>query len=263
MTSIISDPYDRKARLYPALLSIMVPALAMLLVVPTYQNQLASMASVVVGLGGTVLLSSIGRERGKRLESLLFREWGGAPTTQLLLRSKSNLDPISIERYQAFLESRIAGLSFLGLDEERSNLNRAVEVCDSAIRWLREATRDRNSFSLIFAENINYGFRRNLLGVKPFAIASLFATLMAVGAHAWYNGSGDANFVSIESWLASILTIIALVFWTFFVTADFVKTTAFAYASALLAACDSPHLRGTHSTIQNSDGSHGAIIRPR
>jgi hypothetical protein len=32
--------------------------------------------------------------------------------------------------------------------------------------WLREHTRDRKRFKLIFEELVTYGFRRNLLGLK-------------------------------------------------------------------------------------------------
>lgn len=36
--------------------------------------------------------------------------------------------------------------------------------------WLRENTRDTKKFPILFGENVTYGFRRNLLGVKALAL---------------------------------------------------------------------------------------------
>jgi len=236
------DPYDRKARLYPALLAMLVPAVAALLILPAYSSQILNLVSTIVALGGLMLLSSLGRERGKRIESGLFEKWGGTPTTQLLLRPKSSLDHLTLERYRQFLQARVEGLNFPDVATESADLNHAVAVCESSVKWLREATRDTKKFPLVFAENTNYGFRRNLLGVKPAALFLSIASLLAVGIHAWIAGNGELGSVPVQSWLAGGVAFVGLLFWIFVVTPDFVKTTAFAYATALLAACDSPHL---------------------
>lgn len=242
MLGSILDPYDRKARLYPALLAIMVPVVAALLIVPGYSSQLVNLASTVVALGGLMLLSSLGRERGKRIEPSLFEKWGGTPTTQLLRRSTSSLDHLTLQRYRQFLEARVSGLRFPDVESETADLKNETAVCESSVKWLREATRDTKKFPLVFSENTNYGFRRNLLGVKPAALFLSIATLLAVGTHAWITSTGELNSVSVQSWLAGTASLVGLLFWIFVVTPEFVKTTAFAYATALLAACDSPHL---------------------
>ena len=242
MIGSVFDPYDRKARLYPALLAIVVPVVAALIVVPAYSNQIINLASIAVALGGLMLLSSLGRERGKRIEPGLFEKWGGIPTTQLLLRSTSNLDHLTLERYRKFLEARVSGLRFLDEEVESVDLKNAIAVCESSVKWLREATRDTKKFPLVFSENTNYGFRRNLLGVKPAALLLSIASMLAVGTHAWIVGAGEWGSVPIHSWLAAAVALVGLLFWIFVVTSEFVKTTAFAYATALLAACDSPHL---------------------
>ena len=36
--------------------------------------------------------------------------------------------------------------------------------------WLRQNTRDTKKFPILFTENVTYGFRRNLLGVKWLAL---------------------------------------------------------------------------------------------
>ena len=42
---------------------------------------------------------------------------------------------------------------------------------EEVVTSLREATRDTSRFPLVFAENANYGFRRNLWGLRPIGTA--------------------------------------------------------------------------------------------
>ena len=140
------------------------------------------------------------------------------------------------------LEGKVPGLQFPDSTSEASDPTKAAAICESAVRWLREATRDTKKFALIFAENTNYGFRRNLLGVKPLALVMGVLTLTATVLHAWLGTAGNLSAVTAQSWSSAAVACIGLVVWGFLVNADFVKTTAFAYATALLAACDSPLL---------------------
>lgn len=242
MIGSILDPYDRKARLYPALLVMLVPVIAVTLIAPVFSSQLAGLASLAIALGGLMLLSSLGREWGKRKEPKLYESWGGTPTTLMLLRATSDLDYLTLDRYRRVLEGKVSGLQFPDSTGEASDPSKAAAICESAVKWLREATRDAKKFALIFAENTNYGFRRNLLGVKPLALGMCALTLVATALHAWLSSSGKLSAVTVQSWSSALVACIGLVVWGAIVNADFVKTTAFAYATALLAACDSPHL---------------------
>lgn len=242
MIGSILDPYDRKARLYPALLVMLVPVASLTLVAPVFSSQLAGLASLAIALGGLMLLSSLGREWGKRKEPKLYEAWGGTPTTLMLLRASTDLDQLTLDRYRGVLEGKISGLNFPDRNTEASDPSKAVAACESAVKWLREATRDTKKFALIFAENTNYGFRRNLLGVKPMAIVLCVLTLLATALHAWLSSSGNLTAVTAQSWGAGLAACIGILVWGAIVNADFVKTTAFAYATALLAACDSPSL---------------------
>ena len=49
---------------------------------------------------------------------------------------------------------------------------------EEAVTALREATRDTSRFPLVFAENANYGFRRNLWGLRP--IGTTIAVLLVL-----------------------------------------------------------------------------------
>lgn len=242
MSYHILDPYDRKARLYPALLVMLVPLVVATLVVPVFSNQLTGLASLIIALGGLMLLTSIGREYGKRKESKLFETWGGMPTTLMLLRASTALDQLTLDRYRKVLEAKVSGLHFPDSISEASDPKNATAICESAVRWLREATRDTKKFPLIFAENTNYGFRRNLLGMKPLAIIVCCLTVLATCLHAWLSSSGNLQAITPQSWGSILAASIGSVVWGGVINTDFVKTTAFAYATALLSACDSPHL---------------------
>jgi hypothetical protein len=91
---------------------------------------------------------------------------------------------------------------------------------------LRELTRDKRRFSLIFEENMDYGFRRNCLGLRPFAIA--VASVVLVSSAILIAAAEPGRFV-----LAAISGAVALLFWTHFVTADWVKLAADRYADRL------------------------------
>lgn len=79
----ITNPYERKARLYPAFLAL-VPVLS--LVIGMYGIAFrveAGLIGLLSTLGIFYLLASVVRELGKRLESSLFDEWGGKPSQSL------------------------------------------------------------------------------------------------------------------------------------------------------------------------------------
>ena len=160
----------------------------------------------------------------------------------MLLRASTSLDQHTLDRYRNVLAGKVSGLNFPDPSSEASDPSRAAAICESAVKWLREATRDTKKFALVFAENTNYGFRRNLLGVKPLAVVMCVLTLATTALHAWLSTAGNLSAITAQSWSSAVVTCIGLVVWVSVVNADFVKTTAFAYATALLAACDSPLL---------------------
>src|SRR5580658_10073191 len=103
----VTDPYDRQARLYPALLCLL-PLLALIaLLYAPYVSALTGVVTMAISCGGLFLMTNICREMGKRLEEKLFCEWGGKPTTQLLRHRDSAIDSVTKRRYHAFLGTKI------------------------------------------------------------------------------------------------------------------------------------------------------------
>src|SRR5947208_9959356 len=65
-------------------------------------------------------------------------------------------------------------------EEEAADPEGADQRYEACVRFLRNATRDRSTFPLVFAENVNYGFRRNLWGMRSAGIAC--SAVSALGA---------------------------------------------------------------------------------
>lgn len=249
----IVDPYERQARLYPALL-----ALSPILITTTclYGGQatlLKTVAAVLVGCGALFWLANLARDAGKSLEKALFTAWGGKPSVQLLRHRDPHLDSTTKHRHHNFLAASLK-TAFPSSEEELGNQNAADQIYESATRWLLEQTRDAKKFPLLLKENIAYGFRRNLLGVRRAGIVvatlsliwiSLVSNLIRPETPYLVVDLPPENLAAYGACLALLLV------WIFAVSTRRVKVAAFAYAERLLAACET--LRPENSRSPRSE----------
>ena len=91
---------------------------------------------------------------------------------------------------------------------------------------------------LVFEALCEYGFRRNLWGLKPWGIsASTIGFVTNAGVVLTHTACGFAASLPILL-AAGALSGLALLVWIVRVDPDWVKTTAFAYADRLLAASE-------------------------
>lgn len=240
----ITDPYERKARLWPALLALCPIIITLELVCGKTMSVLTNTVMLVTSCGGLYLLTNICRERGKLLEPKLYEAWGGKPTTQLLRHRNSTIEEVTKKRYHSFLVNKI-NVPFPNAEQESADPTSADEVYQSAVRWLLNQTRDTKQFSLLFKENITYGFRRNALGLKPLGIGiSLISILWVLLSYGVITGT--KYFINIaalktlpETAVVSLSSsILMLLLWTLFFTRDSARTAAFTYAETLLRSCD-------------------------
>lgn len=229
------DEYSRKARLTPALFAILAPILSVAILVPTVYKLVAGLVSVMVASGVLIVLANLSRFLGHKVQERLIAEWDGLPSVTMLRHRDESLDAPTKERYCRFLNDNIDQLALPSAESEQQDPASADARYSSACKWLLERTRDRSKFDMLFKENIEYGFRRNMRGLKPFGL--LFSGASAVlGATALY--TGVASGVSVSGWVAVVLSAIAFFIWLFLVTDDWVHDAAKSYAIRLLAACD-------------------------
>ena len=244
----VTDPYERPARLYPALLALLpLLALVMLLHGPN-ATALTRVVTVAVSCGGLYLTTNLCRELGKRLEEKLYLKWGGKPTTQLLRHRDKTIEAVTKYRYHSFLAAKI-NAAFPDRDQEAKSPEAADEIYQSGVRWILNHTRpdDGKKFGLIFKENVSYGFRRNALGVKPIGLVVSIASLLWVLATEGVLFNPSHRFIDLTAlWrmpdsaaASSVVSAMMLVAWMLFFTKATARTAAFTYAETLLRACDS------------------------
>jgi len=235
------DKYSLRARHLPTLLVVAGPLMVASLLFPkVYERMSATAASIglSVSLSLVVLffISHVLRQRGRAVEKRMTAKEGGLPTTCWLRHRDTNLDPVTKARYHAFLAKNVPGLPVPSQSHEQQRPEMADDIYRSAIKWLLENRRDTTKYALVLEENVQYGFRRNMLGSKWIAI---FLTLLPLmGAYAWGAYKGVAPEFDTDHLAVLAVAAIAVAGWTFFVTEEWVRDASRGYARALLATCE-------------------------
>jgi hypothetical protein len=136
---------------------------------------------LLIGLAVAVLVFFFGdwaRRLGLRAEREIFRSTGGKPFPTVLRHRDNILDSKSKARYLGLLGQRLGESPPTAADEE-FNPAAADSFYVRCGNWLRERTRDKQKFKVLFEENVTYGFRRNLYGLKRFALSLNLFVVMA------------------------------------------------------------------------------------
>ena len=182
---MIRLPYKVRARLQPALITAVPLALGILVWFPKGFEGQAAVASLLSWAGITGLVMTLARDRGKAIEAALWRSWGGPPTTRMLRYRDTTNKPLLALRHQA-LRTLVPEITLpKSAAAEAANTSAADAAYEACASILRSRTRDGRKCPLVFEENCDYGFRRNLLGVRPWGIVATALGLAAVGAHTW------------------------------------------------------------------------------
>lgn len=231
------DSYSLRARFFPAVI-VLVPAVAAAAAwVPLDSLSWKTLASVGCLAALASLLSHLARDIGKRREPKLFSRWDGAPSVRFLRHRDTTLPEATRDRYHAKLAMVVPSIALPSLRSEKAKPEAADDVYRSCCDWLREATRDRARFGLLFEENVGYGFRRNLWGMKPVGIALSVAALAASGFRIW-TSMAENEPLKVESLAAIALSAPLLACWLLRITPNWVKVSSETYARRLLSACD-------------------------
>lgn len=247
------DSYGRQARLFPGLLTIFCPLILLLAWFPSLlvTSLGAALVTIASTCGLLYALASIARTKGKQVEDRLLKDWGGWPSTHLL-RHSSSLEPSTRIRYHRFLGSNVPYLVLPNPDQEKDDQLEADAAYASAVRWLKEHTRGEE-FSLLLKENAQYGFRRNLRGLRSAGVWLCSVALVISAALIFLSipqlPTFSANLlwkVVLESlgdrafpvFSAMTLNVGAIYIWLNVVTDEWVKRGAYQYAYALLSTCD-------------------------
>lgn len=226
------DIYNLKARIYPSfivLLPLLFIAIFYITNIQEYFHYITAFTSI--GLF-SYLLSQLGRDKGKLKEPELYELWNGKPTTQILRHSNTIIDQLTKDRYHKILSEKIGNIYIPTKEEEIIDKIKADTIYESCTNYLIAKTRDTEKYNLLFKENISYGFRRNLWGMKNWGISILLITLILhflIATKVLNNFSLKPT----KDVYLYLLLLLDLIFWLFIVNPNWIKTVAFEYAKRL------------------------------
>ena len=161
------------------------------------------------------LLSQVGADFGKRLEKGLWASWGGPPTTRFLRHGNHEFNNVTRRRVHAKL--RELGLHVPTREEQEQDPCDADTYYESCTQELIRRTRDTGRFPLVFKGLTEYGFRRNLLGLKIFGMS---LTVAGVAGSAWstYTAWTPTNELPAVSLVAGLISVGLLLAWLVWLT---------------------------------------------
>lgn len=237
------DSYNRVARLYPAVLTLAPLLWTLAALFPSLL--VANIPSGIFTAFGTAcllyLFASIARSRGKSVEERLLRDWGGWPTTTLLRHRDPTLDRFTTARYHARLQALCPNLRFPSPEEEAQWPAEADAIYRSATKRLIEMRRGPE-FRMLHAENASYGFRRNMLGLKPMAVLIAIVAASIAGV-IWWHGlpahseTSEAVRAYLEQrwylYALAALDLAYVILWLVMIRPNFVAQAGREYAEAL------------------------------
>lgn len=227
------DAYDRQARLAVTYL-VFSPAVIFVVAMSLGTKEWWSkLGGILVACGAPFLAAQWGRTAGRRKEPVLFQRWGGSPTVRLL-RFASGEAVATVDHRHADV-ARATGVELPTRAEEYADPARADAVYGNAIAALRELTRDKAAFPLVFGENVGYGFRRNLWGRKSFGLAvSGLTTIVSLAVLVVSATQGAEHRFAMPAGFSLAYAVVACLVWWRMVTEDWVKQSAEAYAQRLI-----------------------------
>ncbi len=229
------DTYSLKARIFPALIAGL-PTLALLSGVVPWDH--FGLSQVTAGTMGVVLLfafADVARRTGRAVQAKL----GSGTTPELWHRNNGEIATGAKDRYRAYVAKQIR-LAAPTEEQEQTTPRDADDFYNTAGNWLREHTRDQKKFTILFAENITYGFRRNLLGLKPVALGFNAVVLAVSLAILYWKPGYFEQLPNIEEKLTvvSIAVVLHSAYMLFAVGAASVLEASRTYGRQLILCCE-------------------------
>lgn len=178
--------YEKKARLYPVIVAMLMPLLLIIYLssrIIATLNQLEEIWNIAISIIPATLITgaltygvkSLSRSTSKALFQFpLFKEnETKMPTTELILWKNNFLSKQNINRIHEKIHSDL-GLELLSEEQEQNDEEQARLIIADAVKQIREKTRDN---IILFNYNCNFGFIRNYMGASIWA----FVIVLVIG----------------------------------------------------------------------------------
>jgi hypothetical protein len=238
------DRYTLFARLFPAIIAA-APALALAWVLVSGKS--LGITHAIAGTALAVLLmvfADVARRRGKQIEPALIERMGGLPSITMLRHRDDTLDAPTKARMQKFLSDKLGEPAPTAADEQ-ADPAAADGFYTRAGTWLRENTRNKKKFDILFNENITYGYRRNLFALKWPALV-LNAAIVVGCIVAYFYGIPDKYSLGLIP--VFVIAFLHAAYLAIFSNENSVREASRIYARQLLLSTESPHLASAKPT---------------
>ena len=184
----IADSYERKARLFPALIVVLpIIVLTMSLNLPHEGWPAKLLVTGGAGSALVVALAHMASAAGNRFGDAYWKRLGGLPTVRWLRAADAAHSSQQKHQWYAAIK-RLTGLDIPAAITAQPHEEDAI--ISDAIRQLRNQVRGKATAKMVDKHNEEYGFARNLAGLRWVMLAS--SLLGAVGcAVAWKYDHGS------------------------------------------------------------------------
>ena len=173
------DRYSWRARVIPVYITAMPVVLALVVWLPHSLALPTGAITTIVLVPLAFLASQVGADFGKRLEKRLWLMWDGPTTTRFLRHSNTEFNAVTRDKVHTKLRSIDLDIPSEGCQER--NRRAGDTLLEACTLELIRRTRNREQFPLVHQGLTDYGFRRNLLGLKPYGLAlSIVAILVCL-----------------------------------------------------------------------------------
>ena len=185
----LSDHYERKARFLPAVLSLL-PLLPLSAAFGGPLLEWGKLIEAGVGLAAivSVAISHIASACGNRIQEKLWPDWPhDAPTNRWLHPEDKSVSEQQKQRWYQVIK-----------DVLQLDIARAVEAGDDdqlraiindAVRELRNRLWQAPQADRLRLHNVDYGFARNLAGLRPVWVTFAFSSAIGCwAAYVWFDG---------------------------------------------------------------------------
>ena len=222
----ILDPYNIRARLSPSIILLGPIALTLFICFESLYNTTSSAVSLAILFALTNYIPILQRRLSKR--NMLPENYAA----KLLYWDNTEIDKISKQRYYEKLVSLDQSFSVF---KNPADTEKIKDCCVSAVNYIRNNTRDNH---LVYEENINCGFCKNMLIDKPIGIA---INIFLAGATFLYSlvVSGQITDIPHKNWFSICINLLFVIFWIFGINERMLEESAKRYAYTLITSIDS------------------------
>ena len=182
------DRYSYQAETLPTLLTIAPVALIVAVLLPEGMSLrgLFLKFTPFVALGAlSFVASQIGADFGRRLERRLWAKWDGPPTTRFLRHGNSEFNAMT----RRFVHESLRGLGLKvpTKEEQAQDSNYSDECYSACTAELLRRTRNRRKYPIVHKRLIDYGFRRNMLGLRWVGLILAASISILCASHIAWN----------------------------------------------------------------------------